>query len=447
MIDNYLEQKSQKLKVVIAAVVILGIGAALFIYFGDINKADEATEPAINGSEGVTSTTVTEEKPQAESPPTSTTGLSSDSGPSAGEDTGTAPETESAPTEDRQLTWVTSVLHGAGGRFGSIAIDNNDKVHIAHFGYDQSAYSNQESVLYHTTNAGETWLNEIVERVGVADGISMAIDSNGGIHISYQATDGLYGLKYAYRAGNSSAWVISSIDTTGTVWQYSSLAVDSKNNRVHIVYGNEDNGSLKYATNTIGESDNWVTETIENDISGQVHSSIAVDADGRCYIAYRAQTSTLRFVSGSLNSWSTPTTLDSGGVISGISIALDGSNNVHISYHLGGLTAIKYATDSGGAWAVQQLADSDSDTQGKHTSITVDSSDNIYISYYKESSTNAALKIIQNIDGIWSDHTIDEDGDKDGTGKYSSISLDSENRIHISYYRENGSELRYAVQQ
>ncbi|MFC1954891.1 hypothetical protein ACFLVZ_03630 [Chloroflexota bacterium] len=120
---------------------------------------------------------------------------------------------------------------------------------------------------------------------------------------------------------------------------------------------------------------------------------------------------------------------------------------MHIAYYLGGLTTIKYATNSGGTWAVQELKDSYAGTQGKHTSITVDSNDDIHISYYKESSTYSALKIIQNINGIWNDYTIDEEGNDNGTGKYSSIDIDSRNRLHISYYCDNGSNLRYAFQE
>lgn len=458
------------MKKFIITVVLLGLVAAVFTGCTDMDKVNEALESVVSTAKAVisdsnskvvpessttqptsatsdsspASTSTSSEIPATSSSPTptSSTTTSSDPAPSSGEDTVDEPEPESGPAGSNQLNWATYKLHDAGGRFGTVAIDSNDKVHIAH-----SGYSNSNSVLLHTTNAGGPWVDEIIEFTGVAESVSIAIDSNDGIHISYYATDGQYDLKYAYKATTSSPWVKTTIDTSGTVGQYNSIAVDSVNSRVHIVYGDLDNGSLKYATNTIGATGNWITETIENGITGQVHSSIVVDSNGTCYIAYQAQTSTLKYVTGSLNSWATPVTLDSGGVVSDTSIALDSSNNVHISYYLGGLTTIKYATNSGGSWSVRELTDSYSGTKGKHTSIAIDSNDNIHISYYKESSTYSALKIVQNINGTWSDHTIDEDGDDDGTGKYSSIAIDSRGRLHISYYRNNGSDLRYAVQE
>jgi len=345
-----------------------------------------------------------------------------------------------ARSADRELIWSTSQLHDKGGRFSSLAIDRNDKVHIAH-----SGYSGSKSVLYHTTDTSGSWAHEIVDSTGVAESVSIAVDGSGGIHISYYATDGKNDLKYAYRAADSDTWTKTSVDTAGTVGQYNAIAVEDASSRIHIVYGDLDTGSLEYATNTIGETGGWSTVTIDDDTTGQVHASIAVGADGKCHVAYRAQTSTLKYVSGSLNSWAAPVTLDSGGAISDASIAIDSENKVHIAYHLGGIDKVKYATNSGGSWLVQELEDSYAGSRGKHTSIAIDSMDNIYISYYKESSSSSALKIIRSVAGAWRSQTIDERGDDDGTGKYTSIGIDSLGRVHISYLESNGSDLKYAV--
>lgn len=352
------------------------------------------------------------------------------------------PEEDTIPARsaDRELIWSTSQLHDKGGRFGSLAIDRNDKVHIAH-----SGYSGSESVLYHTTDTSGSWKHEIVDSTSVAESVSIAVDSSGGIHISYYATDGKNDLKYAYRAAGSGTWTKTTVDTAGTVGQYNAIAVDDANSRVHIVYGDLDTNSLDYATNSIGAMDGWNTVTIDPDTTGQVHASISVGADGRCHVAYRAQTSTLKYVSGSLNSWAAPVTLDSGGAISDTSIAIDSANRAHIAYYLGGIDNVKYATNSGGSWLVQEVEDSYAGSRGKHTSIAIDSMDNIYISYYKESSSSSALKIIRSVAGAWRSQTIDERGDDDGTGKYTSIGIDSLGRVLISYYESNGSNLKFTI--
>ena len=350
-----------------------------------------------------------------------------------------APEPALRPS-NRTLVWSTSELHDKGGRFGSLAIDSNDAIHIAHAGYSGSS-----SVLYHTTNASGSWSHEVVETTGIAEGISMAIDGNDGIHVSYYATDGDNDLKYAYKATASSSWKRTTVDTTGTVGQYNAIAVDSANNRIHIVYGDLDTGSLDYATNTIGATSNWQTEIIDDDTTGQVVAAIAVDSDGKCHVVYRPATSTLKYVTGSFGSWSVPVTVDSGGAIADTSIVLDSTGKAHISYHLGGLDTIKYATNVDGYWSAQEIEESYAGSRGKHTSIAIDSGDNVYISYYKESSSSSAVKIVRSVSGEWRGQTIDERGDDDETGKYTSIGIDSLGRVHISYYEGNGSDLKYAV--
>jgi hypothetical protein len=369
-------------------------------------------------------------------PPSAPSGSAPNPAQSSDSQKGTA----SVKPAARELIWSTSQLHDKGGRFGSLAIDRNDKVHIAH-----SGYSGSQSVLYHTTDSSGSWKHEIVDSTGVAESVSIAIDGSGGIHISYYATDGKNDLKYAYKSAASGSWIKTTVDTAGTVGQYNAIAVDDANRTVHIVYGDLDSNSLDYATNGIGETDGWSTETIDGDTTGQVHASIAIDASGKCHVAYRAQTSTLKYVSGSLNSWVAPVTIDSGGAISDTSIAIDSANKAHIAYHRGGIDKVKYATNSGGSWLVQELEDSYAGSRGKHTSIAIDNVDNIYISYYKESSSSSAVKIIRSVAGTWRSQTIDERGDDDGTGKYTSIGIDRLGRVHISYHESNGSDLKYAM--
>ncbi|RJQ15337.1 MAG: hypothetical protein C4560_10850 [Nitrospiraceae bacterium] len=74
---------------------------------------------------------------------------------------------------------------------------------------------------------------------------------------------------------------------------------------------------------------------------------------------------------------------------------------------------------------------------GQNSSIAVDSNRKVHISYYD--STNDDLKYATNASGLWVTTTIDSTYD---VGKYSSIAIDSNNRVHISYY---GNYLKYAT--
>ncbi|MEM3119207.1 MAG: T9SS type A sorting domain-containing protein [Nitrososphaerales archaeon] len=135
-------------------------------------------------------------------------------------------------------------------------------------------------------------------------------------------------------------------------------------------------------------------------------------------------------------------TLDSiGDVGMHTSIAIDSRNNVHISYRDLHVTEsdLKYATNASGSWICSKL-DSLNDV-GWHSSIAIDSDDKVHISYFYATYTDN-LKYITNSSGSWVDTTIDTEGN---TGWSTSIGIDSNNKIHIAYYNKSNGALRYAT--
>ena len=77
---------------------------------------------------------------------------------------------------------------------------------------------------------------------------------------------------------------------------------------------------------------------------------------------------------------------------------------------------------------------------GYYTSIALDSNNKVHISYYD--SSNYDLKYATNASGSWVIFTIDSTGD---VGSYTSIALDSNNKVHISYYDDTNSYLKYVT--
>ena len=75
-----------------------------------------------------------------------------------------------------------------------------------------------------------------------------------------------------------------------------------------------------------------------------------------------------------------------------------------------------------------------------HTSVAIDSNNKVHISYYD--ATNYALKYAVNASGDWVTSTIDGAGD---VGQFSSIAVDSNNQVHISYYDATNHALKYAT--
>lgn len=77
---------------------------------------------------------------------------------------------------------------------------------------------------------------------------------------------------------------------------------------------------------------------------------------------------------------------------------------------------------------------------GQNCSIAADSADKVHISYYDNGNTS--LKYATNASGSWVVSTID---DGSGVGIYSSIAVDSNDKIHIAYSDTTSGELKYAT--
>jgi len=138
------------------------------------------------------------------------------------------------------------------------------------------------------------------------------------------------------------------------------------------------------------------------------------------------------------------TTVDSQGDVDYSSIALDSSDKVHLSYYdftytgpLQRVGDLKYASNFSGQWVISTV-DTGGDV-GAFSSIAVDSSNKVHISY--EDQTNFHLKYATNASGTWVANTIDN---VLNTGDFTSLKIDSTDRAHISYYNA-GWGLKYAT--
>ncbi|MEM2915216.1 MAG: hypothetical protein QXH91_07450, partial [Candidatus Bathyarchaeia archaeon] len=126
------------------------------------------------------------------------------------------------------------------------------------------------------------------------------------------------------------------------------------------------------------------------------------------------------------------------------SIALDSEDAVHISYRVFSPVNgegdegynLKYATNRSGAW-VATIVDLDENV-GNDTSIAIDSNDYVHITYY--GWANDALRYATNSSGSWEIAIVDSAED---TGYDSSVVLDGDDNVCVSYYADGS--LKYAT--
>lgn len=240
-----------------------------------------------------------------------------------------------------------------------------------------------------------------------------------------------------YALAGDPHWTTETVDAVDQVGPHTSLALDSGDNP-HISYYDGTNGDLKYA---YYDGWRWRTETVDNNYMVGLYTSIALDRANNPHISYQDATNylnrTLKYAYY-YGVWHTET-VDVGDVGEWTSIAVDSHNRPHISYYAWGYMEkvydLRYAYYDGTSWHIKTVDSAGS--VGWHSSITLDSGDNPHISYYDW--TNGDLKYAYYDGASWHTETVDSDA-----GAYTSIALDSGDNPHISYWHTTHGELRYA---
>lgn len=371
-------------------------------------------------------------------------------GGGGGSSSASDPGSPSAPT----FTITTIDSTGDVGWNSSIALGS---IHISY-------YDNTNGYLKYAYYNGSSWSTGIVDSsADVGYYSSIAVQSDGTVHISYYDYDS-GSLKYATCSGaadctQSANWNNGIVvDDSSDVGYYSSIAVES-DGTVHIGYYDYLIGSLKYATCS-GASDctdkgNWHNVTIANmgasiGIDPEV-ISLVIDSSRNVHIVYYDSISfSLKHVSGTYDSFNAPgydpdndpeTVDDSGDVGTGLSLAIDTSDNLHISYYDTTNFCLKYAVGTSGSFDIETI-DSTSDV-GMFSSIAVETDGTVHIAYYD--FTNEHLKYAYGTSGSFNTIIVD---DSTSVGEFPSIAVEPDGTVHISYYDYidlSSGHLKYAV--
>ena len=133
-----------------------------------------------------------------------------------------------------QITQIDTIGLAAGWET-SLVVDSSNKVHISYYDWTNDA-------LKYATNSSGTWQTYTIDSTsGNVWYAAITVDSSKYVHISYNSNIGLM-----YATNSSGSWAVSKVDEAWT-GSYSSIAIDTGGG-VHISYHDGGHDSLKYAT-------------------------------------------------------------------------------------------------------------------------------------------------------------------------------------------------------
>jgi hypothetical protein len=245
---------------------------------------------------------------------------------------------------------VTVDAAGSVGFFTSLAVDAGGRLHGSY--YDDTNRDLKYAACPARCDLAHNWRAATVDAAGsVGLYTSLAVDASGRLHVSYEDRTNS-NLKYATCAADcalTANWQAVTVDAAGSVGWYTSLAVGAAG-RLHVSYWDTTNDDLKYAT-CAADCDaaaGWQAVTV--DAAGSVgwYTSLAVDAGGRLHVSYQDWTNGhLKYATCAADcaltaNWQAATVDAAGSVGFSTSLAVDGSGRLHVSYYDNGNSNLKY---------------------------------------------------------------------------------------------------------
>lgn len=351
--------------------------------------------------------------------------------------------------------------------------------------------------------AAYAWTIETVDEPGdVGEYVSIAVDSAGGVHMSYYDTTNA-DLKYAYRNPSTGAWTKETVDSAGLTGKYNSIAVtgsgsgmqiyisyyyetdhdlrvasktpastwdirtvDSDDDvgmltrcvisnasspaKVHVIYFKYTTADLKHAYKE-ATVDVWTVETVESGNVAQESFGLGVDMSGNLHVCYSmGMFKELMYrASKSVGSWTTAETVDASAKITDSSLVAYPDGSVYLSYRDSDAESLKFAYKLSGAlsWSGEVVVPGTPLTGVTHgTSIAIESfyGGKVFITYYDTAYHSLMLAYKSTgMGGAWATEEVDKS--PNDTGHQSSIAIGSSGDLHIAYNDITNGNAMYAT--
>jgi hypothetical protein len=294
----------------------------------------------------------------------------------------------------------------------SMALDSENNVYICTYAYREVDFTTLGPHVLFATNKGGSWSVEILNTTGYCDGAGLAVDANDKVHLFYADS------VHRFDAAHNTSLVHMELTPSG--WEKTVLTC------------------ITGAENYI-----WI-----NDVDGRPDGSTAVLYTTLLNGTYLTDPGSVTFLNYSIYSngqFSSSVAMDSDdGEWRGMSLCHDASGNAYISAERKMIDdwILCYVTNSGGDWALTDVAYGGNSAWSPRTWITLDEDENMYIAYFAEgydgAKSNHTVRYVTNDGGVWHARVID---DCTGWSVAESIALvvDESGDVHVVYFQRTTS--------
>jgi uncharacterized membrane protein len=353
--------------------------------------------------------------------------------------------------------WLVLTKDSSGtetGQYPSIALDENDNLHIS---YQYVADSVSYLKYYYSTDSGSGY-KTFDPAYGDAMYTSLALDDEGWPHISFYNSD-QNTLMYTHQHTNGAFFEPQRVDSSGGYGYVgengAAIAWGPNNFPVFSFYHDNPSGDKALKLAYMGSAyPNYNWTIIDGGLDTGQYSSVAVDPDGFIHISYfDAANLKLRYAKYKLGEqYASLYSPDKKTPYSGAhtAIALDSLNHPHITHWDWLNRRLKYTyMDANGEWQTETV-DTTGDA-GEYSSIAIDRGNKPHISYYHNYMTSDRVEhgelwyAYKDSNGVWQRGIVDDSSTIAGIDN--DIALDSKDQPHIAYYAldESGEGvLKYA---
>jgi hypothetical protein len=281
------------------------------------------------------------------------------------------------------------------------------------------------------TAAVAEWEKETIDSGEVGLYPAIAVDPDGGVHVSYYASgDG--DLKVATKAGGP--WSVAVVDSEGNVGTHTSIAVDGFP-APHVAYRDETNDYVKYAW---FDTTQWHTDVFDDGGGNGFYTAIAVNPDtDALYIEYlNSFTQVLHVVvctPDCVYEVATDAPVSEGG-----SMARGAGDVLWVPYHDAGDDGLYMTYRENEIWHAEEI-DTDGNN-GRAHAVAVDSQGHPHVAYY--AFDDGDVRYATKGEGAWAVETV---AGTDWVGSAVAIAVDTSDRPHVLYFNLTNSTIEHAV--